>query len=157
MTWMLIAALMAVGMVLLVAEVAIIPGFGVAGVSSALLLAGGVFLAWSRYGITWGVCSLLIAGLLAAGIIVIAPRTRAGRSLVLKAAITEQHPADGLEALVGQTGVALSTLRPTGAAEIAGRRVDVVTDGDFVVAGSRIRVVSVEGNRVVVATIAPET
>ena len=119
--------------------------------ASIALLAGGIVLAWARHGALWGICSLLIAGVLTIAIITIAPRTRAGRSLVLNAAITEQHPADGLVALVGQSGVVVSPLRPTGAADIAGRRVDVVTDGDFVVAGSKVRVVSVEGSRVVVA------
>ena len=47
-------------------------------------------------------------------------------------------------------GAALSALRPAGAAQIAGRRVDVVSEGTFIPAGAAVKVVSVEGARVVV-------
>lgn len=150
MTWLLVILLMTIGMVLLVTELAIIPGFGVAGIAAIVFLAGGVILAWTRHGVAWGVGSLLVATVLTIGVIVIAPRTRAGRALVLDSVIKAQHPAQELGDLVGRTGIAASSLRPAGAAEFAGRRVDVVTDGEFIVAGSKIRVVSVEGTRVVV-------
>ena len=157
MTCALIIAMMAIGMVLLVAEVAIIPGFGVAGVAAMLLLGGGVATAWYRYGPAWGVGSLLAAALLTLAIIVIAPRTRAGKSLVLEAAITDQHAGHEFAALLGQRGVTLTALRPAGAAEIGGRRVDVVTDGQFVNVGVKVEVVVVEGSRVVVAPTSQNT
>src|SRR5687767_6291620 len=52
--------------------------------------------------------------------------------------------------LVGQEGVAATDLRPAGTATIAGERVDVVTEGDFVPIGSPVRVVRSEGYRHVV-------
>ena len=52
--------------------------------------------------------------------------------------------------LNGRDGQALTQLRPSGTALIDGRRVDVVTEGGIVERGSSIRVVHVEGNRVVV-------
>jgi membrane-bound serine protease (ClpP class) len=52
--------------------------------------------------------------------------------------------------LAGKEGLASTVLRPSGIAEIAGRRVDVVAEGRFIEAGERIRVIKVEGNRVVV-------
>jgi len=55
-----------------------------------------------------------------------------------------------LEGLVGKSGEALTQLRPSGTALIEDRRVDVVTRGFMVASGARIRVVEVEGNRVVV-------
>jgi membrane-bound ClpP family serine protease len=56
-----------------------------------------------------------------------------------------------LTALVGRTGRAATVLRPTGAMELDGQRVDVVTEGEFVPAGTAIRVLYVQGPRVVVA------
>jgi membrane-bound serine protease (ClpP class) len=47
-------------------------------------------------------------------------------------------------------GITLSALRPAGIAEIEGQRVDVVTKGEMVGRGDRVRVTEVEGNRVVV-------
>lgn len=57
------------------------------------------------------------------------------------------------EELVGKTGKALTDLRPSGTAEIDGKRVDVVTDSEFIEKGSSIEVVEVEGIRVVVKEI----
>jgi membrane-bound serine protease (ClpP class) len=147
----IVIALLTVGMVLLVAEVAVIPGFGVAGVAAAGLIIGGVAFAWNQFGPTWGVGSLLISGAATLGVLLWVPRTRAGKALVL---------ADSLKntvsdvALVGQEGTAATPLRPAGVVQIGGKRVDVVTDGVFVEAGRAVRVVSVEGARVVVAPIA---
>ncbi|HXT39916.1 MAG TPA: NfeD family protein [Candidatus Angelobacter sp.] len=55
--------------------------------------------------------------------------------------------------LLNQTGIALTTLRPSGTAVIDGKRVDVVTEGPFVDKGAAVKVVEVEGMRVVVRTV----
>jgi membrane-bound serine protease (ClpP class) len=47
--------------------------------------------------------------------------------------------------LMGQEGVALTYLRPSGTAQFGERRVDVVTDGKFVEAGTKVRVLKVNG------------
>ena len=52
--------------------------------------------------------------------------------------------------LRGHAGTAASYLRPAGIATIDGRRVDVLTEGEFIAAGTPIRVVRVEGARVFV-------
>lgn len=62
--------------------------------------------------------------------------------------------ADGsLTGLVGRTGVAATVLRPAGVLDLDGERVDVVTEGEFLPAGSRLRVLYVQGNRVVVGRV----
>lgn len=58
---------------------------------------------------------------------------------------------DRLVQLVGRTGRAATLLRPTGAMEIDNDRIDVITEGEFVEQGTMIRVLYVQGNRVVVA------
>jgi len=52
--------------------------------------------------------------------------------------------------LLDQGGVAKTDLRPSGMAEINGERVDVVTEGSLIEAGTPLKVVAVEGLRVVV-------
>ena len=76
------------------------------------------------------------------------------RALILR---TSQNSADGfqaapqeLAALAGQSGQSLSPLRPAGVALIAGQRVDVVTNGEFIESETEVEVVAVEGSRVVV-------
>ncbi len=55
-----------------------------------------------------------------------------------------------LQTLVGKSGRAATVLRPAGAIELDGERYDVVTDGTYLEAGTKVRVVAVAGNRVVV-------
>ena len=55
-----------------------------------------------------------------------------------------------LKDLVGKQGVAHTTLRPAGIAKIDGDLVDVVTEGDFIDAGSPIVVLRVVGGRNIV-------
>ena len=57
--------------------------------------------------------------------------------------------------LVGKEGVACSELRPAGVAQIDGRRIDVVSAGAYIAAGTPVRVVDNSGNRVVVREIRP--
>jgi len=52
--------------------------------------------------------------------------------------------------IIGMQGKALSDLRPAGKAEIGGRRVDVVTEGDYIAKGAKIEVTEVHGARIVV-------
>ena len=55
--------------------------------------------------------------------------------------------------LVQRTGTALTALRPSGTALIDGQRVDVVSEGQMIEKGSRIKVVATEGLRVVVRAL----
>jgi membrane-bound serine protease (ClpP class) len=57
---------------------------------------------------------------------------------------------DDYAALLGKTGWAASTLRPSGKAEFAGRTYVVETDGVFIERGAAVTVIRVLGNRVVV-------
>ena len=55
--------------------------------------------------------------------------------------------------LLNGTGVALTQLRPSGTASINGQRVDVVTEGGLIERGTAVKVVAVEGARVVVREV----
>ncbi|MCR5175314.1 MAG: hypothetical protein K6C05_00535 [Anaerovibrio sp.] len=65
---------------------------------------------------------------------------------------TEQGYVSAVEQkeLVGCTGVVSRELRPAGTVIINGEPVDVVSEGDYIPKGQQVKVVSVNGNRVVV-------
>ncbi|HJZ87049.1 MAG TPA: NfeD family protein [Polyangia bacterium] len=147
---LLIIALLVVALILLVAEVLVIPGFGVAGVLGVTALLGGVALAFLYLGMLWGAGAVGASVAIAGSTLWLLPRTELGRELVLQHTNRQAAPRPELQALVGQRGVALTTLRPAGAVEIAGQRVDVVTDGSYIDAGTPVKVVAVQGARVVV-------
>ena len=58
------------------------------------------------------------------------------------------------ETLIGERGTALTILRPSGKAQFGDRLVDVISDGPFIESGRVIRVIEVNGNRVVVRELA---
>jgi membrane-bound serine protease (ClpP class) len=56
-------------------------------------------------------------------------------------------------ALLGAIGVAATTLRPAGKARFGDDYLDVIAEGDFVNPGSRVQVIEIEGNRIVVKEV----
>ena len=59
----------------------------------------------------------------------------------------------GALSLVGKEGTALTTLRPSGMALIEDKRFNVVTDGEYIEKDSPIRIVKIEGTRIVVSVV----
>ena len=86
------------------------------------------------------------------------PRSRLFGRLALSTATAAAEgytAAPDTSALVGQTGVALTPLHPAGAARFGAERRDVVTAGEFLDAGTPVRIAEAHGNRIVVARIPP--
>lgn len=151
------------GLVLLVLEVFVIPGFGVAGALGIVALLAGLSLSLIGGGATGEfvlkavgrvVFSLLIALIASLVTLRFLPRLPFGRRLILETGLLAG--AGGGSApesdrnWLGKSGTALSPLRPAGIAEIEGKRVDVVSDGELIEPGVPIIVTRVDGNRVVV-------
>jgi membrane-bound serine protease (ClpP class) len=105
-------------------------------------------LGWLPQALTRAFGSLLVAGGALAVLTRFLPRSRLGRVLILDDAVGSAggEPAS----LLHRTGVAHTALRPTGKALVDGRRIDVVSEGDFIERGTAIEVVEVAGPRVVV-------
>ncbi len=60
---------------------------------------------------------------------------------------------DSLIDLLSAEGIAITTLRPSGSANIGGKKVDVVSEGDMISKNTKIKVTDVKGNRIVVKAI----
>ena len=170
-SWELV--LFGVGVLLLAAEIFVIPGFGVAGILGLLLtlvslgaaLLPNVGLAFpGTAGLSRALgtlaSSIVLTGLLGYSIGRRMPKSRRFQQFVLGdelGAATGHTSAPTDHALVGLRGRALTPLRPAGVAEIAAdagaRRVDVVSQGTFVSAGAEVEVVGVRGSRVEVREV----
>ncbi len=90
------------------------------------------------------------------------PKTPLYGALVLQKELTQKdgfvsHTASRYASLTGATGTAVTLLRPAGIAEIGRERCDVVSSGEFIPAGTAIRVIQVEGSRIVVEAMPKET
>lgn len=142
------------GLVLLLVE-AFIPNFGIIGLSGLAAVIASIIMsaATTGQGITMLLMALFLSGLIVFAAFRTLKRTGLWSQIILQFAETKEQgyvgPAD-FSHLVGRDGIALTSLRPAGVAEIDGKRVDVVTEGGFVSQSTVIRVVTVEGTRVVV-------
>jgi membrane-bound serine protease (ClpP class) len=151
-----IIGLAVVGLLLVLAEM-LVPG-AVIGITGGICLLVSVVAAFlPPHGNTFGFSLLggvvVAGGLLFWGWLVFFPRSRMGKRMILQQDGRDWHGFDKTqETLLGKSGTAHSMLRPAGIAVIEGRRVDVVTRGEMIDAGTPVAVVEVEGNRVVVAT-----
>lgn len=163
------------GLVLLTVEIFLLPGFGVAGISGIVIIAASLVLSmqdfvvptldweWALLGrnvltVTVGLLSAIVA----LGILALAgPRIRLFDAITLKSTIsatassviapasldinTQAHP------LLGLCGTALTSLRPSGRADFGGQSYSVETDGVYIETGESLKVVAVQGNRIIVA------
>jgi len=146
--------LFAAGLGLLAAEAAA-PGFGLFGLSGIVALAVAIYMA-SASGVQ--AVRTLAVGLVSAGaasVVLLRVAARRGWLLrfTLRTALTSKKgyvARPSTADLLGRKGIAVTPLRPAGVALIGDRRVDVVTEGSFLEAGTRVKVVKVEGPRIVV-------
>ncbi len=148
--------LLVVGVVLLAVEVLVLPGFGVAGVLGLAAMIVGVVRIFEDQSLPVLGYSALFGGVLLALLLWMLPNSRLASAFRLSTRLTTPSgpltvttAADHI-GLAGAVGVALSDLRPAGVARFNGDRIDVVSEGEFVSAGSAIKVLRTEGNRVTV-------
>lgn len=151
MGWMIF--LLVLGLFMVCLEI-FIPG-GIVGTMGAFALVGSVILGFAEkgpnFGMYWlvGVLLLTLLGIFLS--IKFLPRSPAGKKLFLRSDESGfKSTEEGLTGLLGKVGTTLTYLRPSGMAEIEGKRMDVVTGGEFLPRGTTVEVTEIEGNRVVV-------
>lgn len=142
------------GIVLLVLEL-FIPSFGILGILGAIALVAGVVTAAQSALVA--LYALMIAMAVAAAIVYIIAKKYSHRGIWNKFILRDKLSTEegyvsspSRVTLIGQQGLTITPLRPAGAIELNGERVDVVTDGQFVPAGTPVEVVLAEGTRIVV-------
>jgi len=169
--------LIVVGVLLILLELLVIPGFGVAGVCGIVLVLVGIFGTFvpaepgpwrvvPQLPATWeaiksGLMAIVVSLLLSfVGMWYLArhlPQVPLANQLILSSEVARGQTLDaGSTAIatapvaVGDRGVTLSMLRPAGFARLRGERYDVVTEGEMIEKGEPVEVLAVQGNRIVV-------
>jgi membrane-bound ClpP family serine protease len=176
---MLAILLFVLGLVLIGLEIFILPGFGVTGFSGIVLIIVSLALAtlekkpetteeWVSFGGSLGAVGLSLVGAITLAAVVgwYLPSIPYVNRLILKppaeadedlAGETAPSRADGLipdrSTLLGAVGVAATALRPAGIARIGDEFIDVVTEGGYIHAGTRVQIIEIEAARVVVKEV----
>jgi len=173
-------ALFVTGLLLLMIEIFVTPGFGVIGGLGIICMLAGLFgiliankpdeLPWPKTDFDW---DLLLNGVLAftLGILgsvaavwllgkhlpklqlfsaLILTPSTAGQQVRIKASMTAPVEGRAVSVNIGDIGEATSPLRPAGKARFASAIVDVVAEGDFLEKGAKVKIIEIHGNRVVV-------
>ena len=144
------------GVGLLVLEV-FLPGFGVPGVSGAILLTVGIVITWRNHGPVAGLAvtliSLAVAGISVSVSIRSAASGKLSKSALILHDVTQSVDHEEMEALLGKEGVTATVLNPVGFAEFDGVRLNVVSEGSYLEKGVKVQVTKVEGAKISVREI----
>jgi membrane-bound serine protease (ClpP class) len=160
-----VALLLGVGVILLLVELLVFPGFGVAGILGGLAILVSVFL--SLVGSIPDSGDILIAlwilgfsaalvGFTGWQLIRRLPEDRRGKNLLHQGSLTRElgySSAVSRSDLVGLDGITVTDLRPAGTISVGDERIDAVSEGPWVPAGTPVRIVRAEGYRHVVAPL----
>ncbi|MEW5802955.1 MAG: NfeD family protein [bacterium] len=166
----IIVLLFVVGLIMMLIEVLIIPGFGIAGILSIFFLATGIYLSWTGLNLAWAVGTTLVG--ISSIVLTIAFLKKSGLTgrMVLKHHVGKPAPSPAVPdqageigknqaegtgkkdsvIFVGQTGLSISDLRPAGIANFQGHRLNVLTDGTYIRRNTQIKIIKIEGNRIFV-------
>lgn len=183
-SWWAVASI-GVGVLLILLEVFVLPGFGLPGLLGLLLLLAGLVATFAGQGelfpgqgakgssdLTWALTTVMLSVFAAgvgmylfsrythsfpvAGRLVLGPTPRNDDENTGLLAAMSPH-ADTGPVKLGEVGVATTPLRPSGSAEFNEKLVDVVSEFGFVEPGTRVRVTSVNEYRVAVEPLRDAT
>ncbi|MCP3924637.1 MAG: serine protease [Desulfobacterales bacterium] len=161
--------IIAVGLILLILELFVIPGFGIAGVAGFCLIITGMVLSlqdftiptypWQKEllfkNLTLIVSSVVIAFI--SGMLILRyvfPNLSIAKKGPYLTKTLEDSKADSFETLsvkVGDTAVAESYLRPSGKIKVNDDIIDAISEGEFLEKGTIVEVIKISGNRVIVS------
>lgn len=151
----LVIGLALLGVVGILWELHVVPGHGIPGVLGVLCLIAAVFLAFGLPFFFVAIETMATAIVLTVIVFTLVTRAVPQNAWMHRLALAASQGPEYVTSsdqtdLRGRIGTAMSYLRPAGIASIDGRRIDVLTEGEFIAQGTPVRVVRVEGARVFV-------
>ncbi len=153
MTAIIIALIIVIGFVFLAIEVFLVPGFSIPGLAGIAMIGYGIFKAKVEYGIAGVFVTVAVSIVSAVVLIALSLRSRTLRKVSLEYSVRDAKAVDDYSLLMGKEGVAISSLRPSGTADIDGKRLTVVTDGVYIERDTPIIVAEIDGTRIVVSSL----
>ena len=156
--WVYSIGFLLLGFTLLLLEIFVIPGLNIFGLLGLLAVSTGVYIAYLKMGLVEAVLVAVFGISITLVLLRSVIKSRGWRILVLSNSVSRAEGFDSVRkdfgSLLGLVGEAVTPLRPTGRVRFKEELVDVVSEGGFVVQGDRVRVIAVNGHRVVVKSLA---
>ena len=142
--------IIAIGLVLI--EIFLIPGIGIAGIAGAILMITSLVLAY-EVGTAFGHYVLAGTGLISIGLVLLAFRTKTWDRLILKSDIHSKVDNHATNLSLGERGKTVSRLNPMGKAMFNNKYFEVSSKGAYIEADSEIEIVQVDHNKIIVIQI----
>lgn len=144
--------LILLGLVLLGLEIYLMPGVNIVGVIGVISVGVGIVYAFVTHGLVGGIIAFAGALLAGGGLLAYIWQTGAWDRFVLSDVLgrddlAEEAERDSRSRWLGEVGTAVTPLRPTGIVDVNGERFEVATEGAFIAAGSRVKVVAMDRRR----------
>lgn len=134
----------------------VLPG-GILGVAGGICMIVAVVLSYMEFGSVWGTVALLSMLTFSAVMtwiwMKLFHRLPFTKKLVLDAAVGSDDELKARQSIVGQTGEAITDIRPSGRAKIGGERLDVMSESGVIEKGKTVEVVDTRGPSVFVRAI----
>jgi Membrane-bound serine protease (ClpP class) len=148
----LVITLIVVGLLLLAAELIILPGFGVAGILGIVSLVASCWISFVYIGNTAGIIVIAVCVLLVIISTIFVLRSKTWRKLTLNtnidAKVDTTPEQKGIK--VGDFGKAITRLAPSGKIEIGGEVIEVFTRDSIIEPGNNVIISELDGNKIFV-------
>ena len=150
-----VIALILLGIFLFLVEFLILPGITVAGIGGIMLLGGGIYLAFEKFGNHVGFIVLISSFILSVIILAFSLRAKTWKRVMLHTNVeghaNEAPPKDSI--LPGDKGITMTRLGPIGKVKVNGLIVEGKSTGGYINPHTEIEVVKLTGYQVIVKPI----
>jgi membrane-bound ClpP family serine protease len=150
MEWFTVITLVALGIFLLVIELIFVPGTTFVGVIGFLLAVGGIWTAYAQLGTDTGHVVLGLTVAVSAVVVFYSFQRESWSKFALKDTNDSRVNQKPELLTEGQTGTAVSALRPSGTANFEEGHYEVHTRGEYLSAGTPIRIIRIINNKIIV-------
>ncbi len=152
--WITVISLILFGLLLIVAEIIFVPGTTVVGILGFIFLVIGVSFSFSYFGSETGWTTVGVSGVASGLILYFSFKANIWGRFSLKSSIKSKVNEGEVDLLtVGTEGLTVSALRPVGKATLGEKMYEVKTLGDYLDSGSRVRVIKIVMNQIIVEPI----
>jgi membrane-bound ClpP family serine protease len=152
--WTTVISLIVIGLILLIVEIIFIPGTTVIGLIGFAIMVVGVGLSFKYFGPETGWTTMGGAAVLSGVLIYLSFKSNLWGRFALRSSIKSKVNEGELDHLSpGQEGITVSALRPVGKAELFNKLFEVKTLGEYVDSGTKIRIIKVLSNQIIVEPI----
>ncbi|WP_432633848.1 NfeD family protein [Brachyspira sp.] len=151
-------AIFFLGLVLLAIEIFVIPGFGITGILGILGIVAGIFMSFGINNIAQATSVIFFSLIADIILIVILARfvlkSKGFKNIVaLETDTAGYHSSVSYDNLLGREGITDTFFRPSGNIIINDKKYDAITEGEFINKGVKIKVILVEGNKIVIKEV----